>query len=90
MKQILMIGKFNSVFEDIAATLKLKYHVQMCVDNLDMVKGLLKINKPDAVVFCLIGLDMDKDELFKDIVLKNNEFKKMHGGKSALSETVYA
>ena len=38
----------------------------------------------------LIGLDMDKDELFKDIVLKNNEFKKMHGGKSALSDTVYA
>lgn len=38
----------------------------------------------------LIGLDMDKDELFKDIVLKNNEFKKMHSGKSALSDTVYA
>ncbi len=38
----------------------------------------------------MIGLDMDKDELFKDIVLKNNEFKKMHSGKSALSDTVYA
>ena len=67
MKQILMIGKFNSVFEDIAATLKLKYHVQMCVDNLDMVKGLLKINKPGAVVFCLIGLDMDGRKIMSEL-----------------------
>lgn len=67
MKQILMIGKFNSVFEDIAATLKLKYHVQMSVDNLDMVKGLLKINKPEAVVFCLIGLDMDGRRIMTEL-----------------------
>lgn len=67
MKQILMIGKFNSVFEDIASTLKLKYHVQMSVDNLDMVKGLLKINKPDAVVFCLIGLDMDGRRIMTEL-----------------------
>ena len=67
MKQILMIGKFNTVFEDIAATLKLKYHVQMSVDNLDMVKGLLKINKPDAVIFCLIGLDMDGRKIMSEL-----------------------
>ena len=67
MKQILMIGKFNTVFEDIAATLKLKYHVQMSVDNLDMVKGLLKIDRPDAVVFCLIGLDMDGRRIMSEL-----------------------
>lgn len=67
MKQVLMIGKFNSVFEDIAATLKLKYHVQMSVDNLDMVKGLLKINKPDVVVSCLIGLDMDGRRIMSEL-----------------------
>lgn len=32
----------------------------------------------------IIGLDMDKDQLFKDIIVKNNEFKKMHGGISAV------
>ena len=67
MKQVLTIGKFNSVFEDIAATLKLKYHVQMCVDNLDMVKGLLKMNKPNAVIFCLIGLDMDGRKIMSEL-----------------------
>lgn len=67
MKQILMIGKFNAAYEDIAATLKLRYHAQMCADNLDMVKGLLKIDKPDAIVFCLIGLDIDGRKIMTEI-----------------------
>lgn len=67
MKQVLMIGKFNSVFENIAADLKLKYHVQMCADNLDMVRSLLKINVPDAIVLCLIGLDTDGRKIMTEI-----------------------
>lgn len=67
MKQILMIGKFNAVFENISTNLKQRYHVQMCADNMDMVKGLLKIDKPSAIVLCLIGLDIDGRKIMTEI-----------------------
>lgn len=67
MKQVLMIGKFNAAFEDITAILKLRYHVQMCVDNPDMAKGLLKIDKPNAIIFCLIGLDLEGRKIMTEI-----------------------
>lgn len=67
MKQILLIGKFDSFFENIASILKLKYHVQMSVDNREMVKGLLKISRPDAVVLCLSGLNLDGSKIMTDL-----------------------
>lgn len=69
MKQMLLIGKFDSFFESVASILKLKYHVQMSVDNLEMVKGLLKINKPDAVVLCLSGLNLDGRKIMTELQL---------------------
>lgn len=33
----------------------------------------------------LLGIDADTNAMFKNVVLKNNEFKKMHGGQSAFA-----
>ena len=33
----------------------------------------------------ILEMDADSDALFRKITVKNNEFKKMHGGKSALA-----
>ena len=33
----------------------------------------------------LLGIDADTNAMFKNVILKNNEFKKMHGGQSAFA-----
>ena len=33
----------------------------------------------------LLGIDADTNAMFKNVILKNNEFKKMHGGQSAFT-----
>lgn len=39
----------------------------MSVDNREMVKGLLKISRPDAVVLCLSGLNLDGSKIMTDL-----------------------
>ncbi|MBO5246460.1 MAG: response regulator [Eubacterium sp.] len=88
MKQILIIGKFNSVFEDIAATLKLEYHVQMCVDNVDMVKGLLRLNQLDAIVFSLMGLDTDGRKIMTELQYNYSQLPVLCVG-SQIDKSIY-
>ena len=40
MKKILMIGKFNTIFQDMNQYLEQYFQMQACVDSHDMVKGL--------------------------------------------------
>ena len=70
MKRLFFIGKFNTSFKDISNYLEKYFHVLMCVDNLEMMKGLLKINQPDLVVISLIGMGEESREIFNE--LKNN------------------
>lgn len=67
MKKILFIGKFNTVFQDISSYFEQMFNVQICVDNIDMVKGMLKLNNPDLVVISLIGMNMDSEKIFNEL-----------------------
>lgn len=67
MKKIFMIGKFNAVFQDINDYLSKHFQMQVCVDNLEMVKGMLKLNQPDLVIISLIGLDKDSGRIFSEL-----------------------
>ncbi len=71
MKKLLLIGKFNSYFQELNGWMEKYFNVQVCVDDFDMVKGMFKINEPDVVVVSLIGLDEKNIRLF-------NEFKYNH------------
>lgn len=67
MKKVFMIGKFNTVFQDINDYLGEHFQMQVCVDNLEMVKGMLKLNQPDLVIISLIGLDKYSDGIFGEL-----------------------
>lgn len=67
MKKILFIGKFNAIFQDISSYFEKLFNVQICVDNNDMVKGMLKLNSPDLVVISLIGMNMDSERIFNEL-----------------------
>ncbi len=67
MKKILFIGKFNTVFQDISNYMMNHFNVQVCVDNFDMIKGMLKLNNPDMVVISLISLGLDSEKIFAEL-----------------------
>lgn len=67
MKKIFLIGKFNAVFQDINTYLGKYFQMQVCVDNLEMVRGMLKLNQPDLVIISLIGLDKESGRIFSEL-----------------------
>ncbi|MBP3339062.1 MAG: response regulator [Lachnospiraceae bacterium] len=69
MKKILLVGKFNTVFQDMSNFLMEYFQVQACIDKADMVKGMLKLNHPDVVVISLIGLNKDNEKMFMELKL---------------------
>ena len=46
------------------------FHVQLCSDNVEMIKGMLSISQPDIVVISLIGMDKGQTGIFS--ILKYN------------------
>lgn len=67
MKKIFMIGKFNAVFQDINTYLGKYFQVQVCVDNLEMIKGMLKLNQPELILISLIGMDNESSKIFSEL-----------------------
>lgn len=67
MRKILFIGKFNSVFQDINNCLASHFQVQVCIDNLEMIRGILRLKKPDLVVISLIGMNQLHDKIFGEL-----------------------
>lgn len=55
MKKIVLIGKFNTVVNEINQFLSRYFHVQLCSENAEVLEGMLKIVQPDLVLVSLIG-----------------------------------
>lgn len=65
MKKILLIGKLNNVVKEINKFLSQYFHVQLCSENANVLKGMLKIINPDLVLISLIGAyDIDTSIFF--------------------------
>lgn len=67
MRKIMLIGKFNTIFQDINNELSQYFSVQVCVDNLEMVRGMLKLNRPDCVILSLIGMDKEGGMIMSEL-----------------------
>ncbi len=67
MKRVMLIGRFNTIFHDINNELNQHFNVQVCVDNLEMVKGMLKLNGPDLVILSLIGMDQAGGQIMSEL-----------------------
>lgn len=61
MKKILLFGKFNEMAKNLNAFLSEKFQIQLCSENMEVARGILKIVKPDMVIVSLIGLYGDID-----------------------------
>lgn len=65
MKKILLIGKLNSVVKETSTYLSRFFHVQLCSENAEVLKGMLKIVNPDLVLISLVGAyDIDTSMFF--------------------------
>ena len=66
MKSILFVGRFNEIIPD-NNFFKDSFDAQICVDNVIMVKGMLKIQQPELVVISLVGIGKDIDEILREL-----------------------
>ena len=61
MKRVLLIGELNQTISTINRYLETKFQAQMCMDNLELVKGMVKVFEPDMAIVCLVGVgELDK------------------------------
>ena len=56
MKKILLIGELNQIMSSLNTHLATRFQTQICMDNLDVVKGMLKVYRPDMAVVSLVGV----------------------------------
>ena len=57
MQKILLIGELGEIIRSINECLVNDFQVQLCSEQMDMVKGMAKIVKPDMMIVCQIGID---------------------------------
>lgn len=67
MKKLLFVGKFNTIFEDINRYLANYFHVQVCIDKPDLVRGILNLNMPDLVLISMFGMNLEHVRIFADL-----------------------
>ena len=56
MKKILLVGELNQIMGSLNEHLSTKFRTQMCMDNVEQVKSMEKVFKPDMVVIYLMGV----------------------------------
>lgn len=57
MKKVLLVGELGEIVQSLNGCLTGDFQVQLCVPQLEEVQGIVKIIKPDLIVFCEIGID---------------------------------
>lgn len=56
MKKVLLIGELNQTVSTVNNFLQNKFQTQMCMDSLEMVKGMIRVYEPEMAVICLVGV----------------------------------
>ncbi|MBO4982032.1 MAG: response regulator [Lachnospiraceae bacterium] len=55
MKKIVLIGTLNEIVRSLNECLMEEFRVQLCAPQPEHIQGMVKIVKPDMIVFCGIG-----------------------------------
>ena len=64
MKKILLVGKINRTLEDLNMCLAEMFTVQVCGDSAELVKGMMKIFRPDMIVISAKDMDDNATDIF--------------------------
>ncbi len=57
MRKILLVGKLNEVIRSLNECLMGEFQVQLCAAQMKNVQGMVKIIKPEMIIFCEIGIE---------------------------------
>ncbi|MBQ8913229.1 MAG: response regulator [Lachnospiraceae bacterium] len=63
-RRILLVGKLNKVLRNLNEILERTFNMQLCAYELDLVKGMTKIFKPDMVIISTSELNHENPEIF--------------------------
>lgn len=69
MKRIFLIGKLNSDFEEIHSYFEHFFNIQVCVDNLELIQGILRLHQPDLILISMAGMDGTHANIFFELIL---------------------
>lgn len=67
MKNIFIVGKLNTVIQNIRDVLADHFQVQLTSDKPEVVKGMLKLSCPDLILICLIDMKEEQEEIFSEL-----------------------
>lgn len=70
MKKILIIGALNNILRSICECLSKDYNVQMCSENIDDIKAMISLLKPDLVIVNEIAFNVTEMDLFMELSKK--------------------
>lgn len=65
MKNIILIGKMNDVMRNIYECLVTEFSVQLCDNNEESVRGIVKICNPDMAILGCFGSDSVQSSIFE-------------------------
>ena len=68
MDKVLFIGKFNESTKSIQKYLKNQINVQMCSENIDIVKSMVQMYKPNAILINLNDLEYENKNLLEYVI----------------------
>ena len=64
MRKILLIGKLNKVIRNFNEVLTGTFSMQLCANELELVRGMTRIFKPDMVIISLSELEPENLDIF--------------------------
>ncbi len=67
MRELLLVGKFNTYFHDLSDELESMFQVQACIDDADMMRDMIKLRSPDGIVLCMIGMGKEHNRIFAEL-----------------------
>lgn len=65
MKRALIVGKFNPTVEQVKNIVSKVCHAQTTLDNINIINGILKQNKPELVVLVFEAIQNNLEEIVK-------------------------
>ena len=86
MNKILFVGKFNESTNHIQKYLKDYMNVQICSDNIEIVKSMIQMYKPDGILINTDEFDKSHSGIFEYILDEKIEIPTLVIGKESQAE----
>lgn len=64
MKKVFLVGKLNTVTKMMNDVMSQFYHMQLCSDNPELVKGMIRMTPPDLILISVIEMTAAHEEIF--------------------------